>query len=317
MKRYLAALAVAAAVAGLPHAAGGCSADPAPPPGRLVIAAGAAGDTYEAIGAALAGAARARWSADARVLATTGSVENIQLVADGRADVGFTTVDVAALALDAEAPFTSAVPIVALAGLYDDYLHVVVRADSTIERLAQVHGRRVATGVPDSAAEIIAERMLSVAGVRPGVRSRLSAAEAAAALRANTIDAFVVTGGLPTPVVATLAEAVSLRLLSVGAEVAALQGRFGEYYVARSIPAGTYGLPEEVTTLGVRTVLVVRRDLPEQTAYRLTELLFRAKRELVAAHDEARRLDTRSALATFPVPPHPGASRYYRESKPW
>jgi TRAP-type uncharacterized transport system substrate-binding protein len=68
--------------------------------------------------------------------------------------------------------------------------------------------------------------------------------------------------------------------------------------------------------LGVRNVLVVRRDLPERTAYRLTELLFAAKRELASAHDEARRLDPRSALATFPVPLHPGASAYYRESKP-
>jgi TRAP transporter TAXI family solute receptor len=118
------------------------------------------------------------------------------------------------------------------------------------------------------------------------------------------------------PVVATLARSVPLRLLSIGAEVQALQDRFGEYYLARSVPAGTYGIDAEVATLGVRTVLVVRRDLPERTAYRLTGLLFAARRELVAAHAEARRLDARSALATYPVPTHPGASRYYRESKP-
>jgi TRAP transporter TAXI family solute receptor len=300
-------------------ATAGCDGRPAPPTDRLVIATGAAGEVYQAVGTALAGAARTRWSADVQTLTTTGSVENLQLVADGRADVGFATVDTAALARDGEAPFHNALSVVALAGLYDDYVHVVVRADSTIRTLADVRGHRIATGPTASATEIIADRMLNAIGIDPGtgiIRSRLSTVDAADALRSGKIDAFVVTGGLPTPVVADLARQVPVRLLSVGDQTTALQDGFGEQYVARSIPAGTYGLPAEVTTIGVRNVLVVRQDLPDRTAYRLTELLFAAKQELAAAHDEARRLDPRSALATFPVPLHPGASRYYRASKP-
>jgi hypothetical protein len=310
------AVALLAAVVAV---AGGCGTRPAPPAGRLVIAAGAAGEVYEAVGTALARAARARWSADAQVLTTAGSAENLQLVADGRADVGFATVDVAALAREGDAPFHSALSVVALAGLYDDCLQVVVRADGAIRTLAGLRARRISTGLAGSATEIIADRMLNAIGVNPGldiVRSRLSTADSADALAAGRIDAFVFTGGLPTPVVARLAEHLPIRLLSVGDEVTALQDGFGEQYVARSVPAGVYGLTAEVTTLGVRNVLVVRRDLPEPTAYRLTELLFAAKRELAAAHDEARRLDPRSALATFPVPLHPGAARYYREAKP-
>jgi len=106
-----------------------------------------------------------------------------------------------------------------------------------------------------------------------------------------------------------------VRLLPIPDEVGELQAQFGEYYLVRSITRGTYGLAEEVATLGIPTVLVVRRDLPDRAAYRLTELLLAAKQRLVAAHEEARRLDRRSALATFPVTLHPGAARYDRDAK--
>ena len=77
-----------------------------------------------------------------------------------------------------------------------------------------------------------------------------------------------------------------------------------------------YGLTAETPTVGVRAVLVVRASLPEATAFALTKLLFEAKDRLAARHPEARRLDPRAALDTGAVPLHPGAARYYRETKP-
>jgi len=72
----------------------------------------------------------------------------------------------------------------------------------------------------------------------------------------------------------------------------------------------------EVETVGVRTVLVVRRDLPDRAAYAVAELLFAAKPRLVATYAEARRTDPRSAVETYPLALHPGAARYYRDAKP-
>lgn len=313
MRRRLAALAAVLVMAT------GCGTDPEPPLDQFVIAAGAQGGVYEAVGAALADAARSRWSVDARVLVTAGAVENLNMVAEGGADVGFATVDTAALALDGEAPFRGALALSALASMYDDYLQVVVRADSGIRRLADLRGRRVSIGLVGSGSEILTARLLNLVGInrdRDIFASRLSATESAEALLAGRIDAFFFTGGLPTQAVAALAGQVPLRLLSVEAEVDLLQGRYGDYYVSRSIPAGMYALEADVVTVGISNVLVVRRDLPERVAYRLTELLFAARRELAAAHGEGRRIDQRSALATFPLPLHPGAQRYYRDAKP-
>jgi TRAP transporter TAXI family solute receptor len=318
MSNRLARLAVAAVLVG--SGAVACGGEEPLGTDRLVVATGGTGGVYFAIGTALAAAAHDRWpTLDARVLTTGGSVENLRLVADGKADLGFATVDTAALAVDGHAPFDYVLPIAALAGLYEDYLQVVVRADSDIRQVAQLRGRRVSTGSPGSGTEVVAERMLDAVHLDPNrdvTRSRLSAADSAEALFAGRVDAFFFSGGLPTPAVANLAERLPVRLLSARDEATVLQERFGEFYVPRSIPVGAYHLDAEVETLGIANVLVARRDVSNRLAYRLTSLLFTAKPRLVAAHEQARRLDPRSGLATFPIPLHPGAEQYYRKAKP-
>jgi uncharacterized protein len=309
----------AAALVALAVAAGtvGCDRTTPPPLDRLVIATGGAGGVYDALGRTLADAAHRRWGLRVEVRATAGSEENLRLVADGRADLAFARVDVAGLARGGDHPFASALPIVALAGLYDDYLHIVVPAASRIRSVADLATAVVSTGEAGTT-ETLAERTLVAGGLDLDqvARRRLSAVDSAEALRTGTIDAFFVTGGIPMPVVANLARRMPIRLLSIPDEVGELESRFGEDYRVRSIPPSAYGLDVETITAGVPNVLVVRDDLAEEAAYGLTELLFAAKAELVRAHPEARRLDPRAALATFPLPLHPGADRYYRRTKP-
>ncbi|MFI0452258.1 TAXI family TRAP transporter solute-binding subunit [Actinomadura sp. 6N118] len=288
------------------------------PVSRLVIATGGEGGVYHALGTAFAGAARRRWAADTAVLTTAASVENLRLIADGRAHLGFATVDSAALAVRGEGPFVQALPIVALAGLYDDYLQIVVSADGPIQAIADLRDRRVSTGSAGSGTEIVAARVMEAAGLdldREIDRHRLSASASAAALGRGEIDAFFFTGGLPTPAVAELSRRHQIRILPVGQMVGGLQARYGEVYQPRSIPANLYSLAGEVTTVGIANVLVVRADMSAAEAQALTALLFEAKTTLNAAHAEARRLDHRTALVTFPVPLHPGAAKYYQESK--
>lgn len=298
-------------------AAAACTGGQPAAPDRLVIAAGAADDVYQVLGEALGEAARRSWSAEVDVLSTQGSVENLQLVAEGQADVGFATVDTVAVALSGNRPFATALPIQALARLYDDYLQVVTLAGGDIRELADLTGRQVSVGVTGSGTDITADRVLQAEGISLGRRiDDQNPRLAARALAAGEIDAFFVAGGLPTPVVSELAREVPVRLLSMPELAGDLRDQHDEYYHAQTIPAGSYDLEAEVETVGVPTVLVVRQDLAEDTAYRLTELLFDAKPRLVEAHVEARRLDHRSAPATFPIELHPGAERYYRDEKP-
>jgi TRAP transporter TAXI family solute receptor len=302
--RAASALVAVLLLLGTPSA---CDAAPDTTFDGLTIAAGTPGDVYHALGQALAGAARGT-----KVRQTGGSLDNLRLVAEGGADAGFATVDTVTMAVHGDQPFRAARPLVALARLYDDYLQLVVPADSTVDRIADLAGRTVSTGPAGSGNAVVAARVLG-----PDVKTvHLSPADSAEALRTGKIDAFVVTGGLPVPAVQRLSERRPIRLLSLRTEIADLQSQYGEQYQARTIPARTYGMRTEVETLGVANVLFVRPDLPDDIAYRLTKLLFDAKADLVRAHAEARRLDRRQAPATFPVPLHPAASHYYKTQKP-
>jgi uncharacterized protein len=288
-------------------------------PWRLVIATGGQGAVYYAYGEGLARVARAHLpGAEPRVVSTAASVENLRLVADGRADVAFTLADSAALAYEGRPPFTAREPVVALARLYENYTHLVVAADSPIHRLPDLRGRVVSLGASGSGTELIATRLLAVAGVDPkkGIRVRpLQLADSAAALRGGRIDAFFFSGGLPTEAIAELAHVMPIRLIDLGDYVEPLGKQYRAFYEERSIPASTYELAGPVRTIGVPNYLVVNASMPADRAYALTRMLFEQRDALARAHPEALHLNLRAAISTDPLPLHPGAIRYYRESK--
>lgn len=301
--------------AGVLAVVAGCGG-PAARPWRLVIATGGREGVYYAYGQGLAAAARERLpGARPQVISTAASVENLRLVGEGRADAAFTLADSAALAYEGRPPFTRREPVVALARLYENYTHLVVPADGPIRRLADVQGRVVSLGAAGSGTELIATRLLTVAGV-DGVRvRRLQVGDAADALSGGRIDAFFFSGGLPTGAIAELARTTPIRLIDLSAYVEPLKRRFRAFYEERSILASTYGLAEQVRTIGVPNYLVVNASMADERAYRLTRLLFTRRDELAAAHPEALHLNRRSAVSTYPLPLHPGAMRYYREAK--
>jgi TRAP transporter TAXI family solute receptor len=309
--------AVGGVVAGL--AVAGCGGERAPVD-RLVIATGSTGGVYHALGTALGAAARARWGVPVRVLTTGADVDNLNLLASGAAQVGFSTVDTAALALAGAAPFRARLPVAALAGLYDDYMQVVVRADTPVTALGELAGYRLSTGSPGSGTEIIAGRLLAAAGVPAGAlrTERLGVDAAADAVQANRLDGFFFSGGVPTPAVSRLAEQrlPAIRLIALDGWLPPLQRRYGEVYQKATVPHSAYGL-SPVSTFGIHNVLAVNRHLPDGVARGLTELLFAARPRLVAAHPDARALDPRSALDTYPAPLHPGAAAWYRADKPY
>ncbi|TIU33482.1 MAG: TAXI family TRAP transporter solute-binding subunit, partial [Mesorhizobium sp.] len=80
------------------------------------------------------------------------------------------------------------------------------------------------------------------------------------------------------------------------------------------IPKGTYeGQAEDVPTAAVGNFLITRADVPDDTAYQMTKLLFEHLDQLTAAHAAAKAIDPAKALDGMPVALHPGAERYYKE----
>lgn len=304
-----------AAIAGLLALAAGACGERPPPTNRLVIATGGKGGVYYALGHALATIIRRNWGIEVDVRQTGASIENLHLIGEGTADLAFATVDAVALALFGQSPFPARQPVNSLALLYDEYLHAVTLADDDVFTMGDLAGKPVSIGANQSGTELVSLRLLKAAGVKASELHHLGVAESVAALREGDIRAFFFVGGLPTPAIADLARGLPIRLLPLDAYVAKLQRDHSGVYVRRTIPATAYGMPSDIPTLGVHTLLVTGARMPDEVAYQIARLLFASRDELAAAHSEARHLNQRVAIFTDPAQLHPGAIRYYQEVK--
>jgi hypothetical protein len=282
---------------------------------HLTIATGSSDGVYDTLGRVLA----TSWAGDLniaqpRVVGTAGAVENIDRLRNGTADVGFGGADAATN------PDQGPRKLRALARIYDDYIHVVVRADLPIKQLADLAGRRVSIGPVNSQTQLVAHRILAAAGVHGEIPAALSLNDSISAMEAGTVDAFFWSGGLPTDSITGLDKAMPIRLLDLGSDpsgvVATMVNRFPEYRTA-VVPTGFYGPGmAAVTTLVVPNFLLVTDRMPDDVAQALVRGLFNATSQLVAANPAARAIDIHSAIFTDPVPLHPGAEAYYRSTKP-
>ncbi|MEV0162680.1 TAXI family TRAP transporter solute-binding subunit [Nonomuraea fuscirosea] len=303
-RRSFAGLAGLAGFAALFAAgAAGCSGD-GDGQRELRLATGLAGGPYGALGDRLAEELR-RGGLSVRVLPTAASVQNLTMMTDGRADVGFALADSADDAVRVRHQ-----PVSALARMYMNYVHLVVGTDSEITAVGGLAGRAVSIGVEGSGTAVTATRVLAAARLRRPPRiTRLGLDASIGALRAGRVEAFFWSGGVPTP---ALAELAGIRLLPLESLVPVLRREFGPVYEDATVPARAYGGPRAVPTVGTPSYLMCRTSLPDDLAYTITETLFTARDRLQAPSAPGGRLDRRYAIGTGVVPLHAGAARYYR-----
>jgi uncharacterized protein len=286
---------------------------------RLSIATGGTGGVYYVYGGALADQITQNVEGvEATAESTAASVDNMLLIESGGSDLAFVSADTAADAVAGTEDFEEPIPAQVLAQLYFSPIQVVTLEGSGIETIEDLAGRAVSVGAPNSATEVSAERILTLAGIDPeaGIeREQLGVDESVDAVRDGTIDAFFWGGGVPTGAITDLASTNSIRLLPTDLYLNDINQRFSEVYVGSVIPAGSYeGFDEEVGTIGVPNFLLANESLDEELAYQVTRVLFEQQEALAEAHPEAAKLEVQSAQQVAPLELHPGAQRYYEEA---
>ena len=288
---------------------------------RLSITTGGPGGVYLPLGEGMAQLlSKYLPGCSVTAQATQGSVDNLQRIGAGKAELGFTMVDAAWQAAMGTDQFRNK-PVEArtLLVLYPNRMQIVTMEGSGVRRLSDLRGKRVATGAAGSGVEVMALRVLEAAGIDPATGlqpSQLGVAEAATALKERRIDAFFWVGGVPTAAIARLARAPGVRLRLIGhAEViTALNRKYGPLYMKGIIAPGTYaGVDKPVDNIDVWNLLVTDAKLPDQLAYDIVKTLIENKPELEAMHKEAQNIDLRYQKIGSPIPYHPGARRYFEE----
>jgi TRAP transporter TAXI family solute receptor len=251
------------------------------------------------------------------VQATKASVENLNLVNQGRGEIAFTLGDSlkAAWAGDEEAGFkTKLEKLRGVSAIYPNYIQIVATKESGIRTLADLKGKRISVGAARSGTELNARAVFTAAGLSYkdlGKVEYLPFGESVELMKNRQLDATLQSAGLGVASIRDLATSVDIVMVEVPAAVIE---KIGAPFVTATIPANTYrGQAAPVATAAVLNFLVTRSDLKDDVVYNLTKAMWDNLGELQAAHSAARVMKLETALDGMPVPLHPGAERFYKE----
>ena len=288
----------------------------------LAIGTGGTGGIYYPLGGAIANVLSKNLpGVQATAEVTGGSVDNLKLIGSGKPYIALAMSDASQDAFRGEDKFKgNKVPLKTLMVLYPNRMHVVSVEGKGIAKMSDLKGKRVSTGSPGSATEVMAFRVIEAAGLDKDSdmkRERLGVAESVNALKDGKIDAFFWVGGLPTAAVTDLANTpnTKIKMIDHADVVPAMNQKYGNLYVQDTIPKDTYkGMDTDNKQATVQNILVTHESMDEKTAYNIVKTIFDKRDDIIAVHKEATnfKLDSQKASAT-PIPYHPGAVKFFAE----
>lgn len=253
----------------------------------------------------------------AQVQATKASVENLNLIEQGRGELGFTLGDSLKAAVDGdeEAGFKKKLTkLRTIAAIYPNYIQIVATAESGIKTLADLKGKTLSVGAPKSGTELNSRAILKAAGMSYKDLKQvqyLPFAESVDLMKNRQLDATLQSAGLG---VASLKDLSSSTEINVVAVPKATVEKIGPPFVSVIIPANTYtGQKADVETAAVVNYLVTNSDVSDDVAYQMTKQIFENLPELANAHVAGKDIKLEKAATGSPAPLHPGAIRYYKE----
>ena len=284
---------------------------------RLRFGVAGEGGIYREFGERFAALENETDNGQVELKATAGSAANLRLLTGEYLQLAIAQADLVQDAYDQTGIFADEEEgrgFGAVAALYTETCQVVVRADSDIRSIEDLHGRTVSIGAEESGSEQNALQILSAYGLNDKMVSmvNLNYEDAAAQLKAGRVDAIFMTVGAPSPVLTALAGECGIRLLKVdGAAAQRLMSAYSAYNTV-TLPAGTYpGQTEEVQTVGVKAVLLASDALPAKQVQQLTQLLFSSREGL--EEQLGIPLDPEeNAVEGVGIPFHAGAAAYYK-----
>ncbi len=251
---------------------------------------------------------------------TQGPIENIALIAKGSLDSGMVQADLAYWAFHGTGLYADKGAVKnlrAIANLYSEMVHVVVRTGADIQGIRDLKLRRVSLGEQASGTLVSARSVLRAYGLSEldVVPFYLQPGPAADLLAKDGIDAFFVNAGPPASAVAELARTTPIRLLSIaGGEREALIKDF-PFFSARIIAGGTYENVPGVETVGIGVQFLVAAEANEKLVYGITRALWHPSTQKLweNAGVVGQSIKLGSALEGLAVQLHPGAALYYFE----
>lgn len=243
----------------------------------------------------------------------TDRADIVRDVAEGRVETGLAPADLIYDARCQPAPGSKPADITILGEIYNETLHVLVRAETDLTAIGQLKGRRVAVGAAGTAERQLADRILSAHGLRRrDVRAvEIGGGEAVTALVDGRIDALFRIAAIPDP---TIADAVTAgaRLVPVTGDAAGRLSGLHPFGTPGHIAAGTYGPAQpEVATMMQPVAWIAGPALDPALAARLVEALARGTNRAALVRGNPDMALLRPAAFRMSAPLHPAAGSRY------
>ena len=285
------------------------------------IGTGGTAGTYYPVGGMIANAVSQPGKIVATAQASNGSVANVNGIASGAMESGFSQADVATWAQKGTGIFDGkpGVPGLRLiANLYPESVHVVVRKDAGIKSVADLKGKRVALDEPGSGTLVNARAILAAYGIKESdiKPEYIKPNQAGDKMKDGALDAFFFTGGAPAGAIAELASAgAGIDVLPIDGAAADALKKSSPFFADDIIAADTYKGVAQVRTLAVGAQWVTSDKADASTVYEITKALFSeaAQKALAAGHAKGKFITKENAVKGAGIPFHPGAEKFYKE----
>lgn len=282
----------------------------------VTIATGGASGPYNIIGTSLAEIYAKTFGVNAKTQTTGASVENVNLLTQGKVDMVLALSDVVTNAVEGTEDFKEPITnIQQVAVLYPNVIQIVASEKSGIKNIEDLKGKRIAVGDQGSGTEVNARTLLEGFGITyDDVKvDYLGFADAADAMKAGKIEAAFFSSGLPNSSLLELEQGIKLQLVTINQDKLKQIIENKPYFKTFEIPAGTYGNDAAIPTTALMNALLIRSDISEEDGYKLTKALFENLDGLKNAHQAANDISLETAQEGMVAPIHPGAKKYYEE----
>lgn len=250
-------------------------------------------------------------------VSTNASVANVNAIQAGQLDAGLAGAQSVVQGFNGEGKFEGDAKdkVRVIANLYPEDLHLVSPKGVKFTSLMDLEGKKIGVAAAGSGTQVTVRAILGHYGIKAD-EQELGLSQSSQRLADGQLDAFFYAGGTPFAALIQLGSAKGFELYSFSDDERKQINEIIPYYVASSIPAGTYEtIDYEVSTVAVNGQFITSVDQSEELVYNITKALWNenTRKLLDKGHSKGAAIRQETALNGVLIPLHPGSEKFYKE----
>lgn len=290
--------------------------------GRQFLSMGTApvGGVFPVVGGAIAEVLNAHkgeidWKVQAK--GTKGSQENIRRLQQNELELALSNAAISYFAVRGEAVWDKKYDIQAIATMAPNVALFIARADSGIQSIADLKGKRVITGPAGAGFQMFIEPILAEHGIAWDEIDSISATQSGAVdqLGDGSADAAFLGGAVPTGSITQATSTFDVQFIPFDEPTRQKLIEKYPFFHSATIPGGTYkGLDDDYQGLNVGSMHVITSgSQSEDLIYALTKTIWENRAEIAGIHPAGKAINEKNVARDTGIPYHPGAVRFYQE----